>query len=84
MEEEIRLKNQIERIRKDINRLEVDKKKKFQEGIGSDLIKKKMHLRINMRLVPFFAGNKLNAYFIITVISCAYSNHLTNDAILID
>ena len=42
MEEEIRLKNQIERIRKDINRLEKDKKKKFQEGIGSDLIKKKM------------------------------------------
>lgn len=42
MEEEIRLKNQIERIRKDINRLEKDKKKKFQDGIGSDLIKKKM------------------------------------------
>ena len=42
MEEEIRLKNQIERIRKDINRVEKDKKKKFQEGIGWDLIKKKM------------------------------------------
>ncbi len=42
MEEEIRLKNQIERIRKDINRLEKDKKKRFQEGIGADLIKKKM------------------------------------------
>jgi len=41
-EEEIRLKNQIERIRKDINRIEKEKKKKFQEGIGSDLIKKKM------------------------------------------
>ena len=41
-EEEIRLKNQIERIRKDINRVEKGKKKKFQEGIGSDLIKKKM------------------------------------------
>ena len=42
MGEEIRLKNQIERIRKDINRLEKDKKKRFQDGIGSDLIKKKM------------------------------------------
>jgi hypothetical protein len=41
-EEEIRLKNQIERIRKDINRIEKEKKKKFQEGVGSDLIKKKM------------------------------------------
>jgi hypothetical protein len=42
MEEEIRLKNQIERIRKDINRIEKEKKKRFQEGIGSDMIKKKM------------------------------------------
>jgi len=42
MGEEIRLKNQIERIRKDINRIEKEKKKKFQEGIGADLIKKKM------------------------------------------
>ncbi|HEC88002.1 MAG TPA: chromosome assembly protein [Thermoplasmata archaeon] len=42
MQEEIRLKNQIERIRKDINRIEKEKKKKFQEGIGADLIKKKM------------------------------------------
>ena len=42
MGEEIRLKNQIERIRKDINRVEKEKKKKFQEGIGADLIKKKM------------------------------------------
>ena len=41
-EEEIRLKNQIERIRKDIHHLEKEKKKKFQEGIGGDLIKKKM------------------------------------------
>jgi len=41
-EEEMRLKNQVERIRKDINRIEKEKKDKFQEGIGADLIKKKM------------------------------------------
>ena len=41
-EEEIRLKNRMERIRKDINKLEKEKKQKFQEGIGSDLMKKKM------------------------------------------
>ncbi|MCQ1534468.1 chromosome assembly protein [Methanosarcina sp. KYL-1] len=41
-EEEIRLKNRMERIRKDINRIEKDKKQKFQEGVGSDLMKKKM------------------------------------------
>jgi len=42
MGEEIRLKNQIERIRRDINGIEKEKKKKFQEGVGADLIKKKM------------------------------------------
>lgn len=41
-EEEMRLKNQVERIRKDINRLEKEKKKRFEEGVGADLIKKKM------------------------------------------
>ena len=41
-EEEIRLKNRMERIRKDINKIEKDKKQKFQEGVGADLMKKKM------------------------------------------
>lgn len=40
--EEIRLKNRMERIRKDINKIEKDKKQKFQDGVGSDLMKKKM------------------------------------------
>jgi len=40
-EEEIRLKNQI-RLRREINRIEKEKKKKFEEGIGADLMKKKM------------------------------------------
>lgn len=41
-EEEIRLKNRMERLRKDINKIEKDKKQKFQEGVGSDMMKKKM------------------------------------------
>jgi seryl-tRNA synthetase len=41
-EEEIRLKNQIERARKEINKLEKEKKTRFQEGVGADLLKKKM------------------------------------------
>jgi predicted ribosome quality control (RQC) complex YloA/Tae2 family protein len=41
-EEEIRLKNQIERARKEINKLEKEKKTLFQEGVGADLLKKKM------------------------------------------
>lgn len=41
-EEEIRLKNKIERARKEINKLEKEKKTRFQEGVGADLLKKKM------------------------------------------
>jgi len=41
-EEEIRLKNKIERARKEINKLEKEKKNRFQEGVGADLLKKKM------------------------------------------
>ena len=41
-EEEIRLKTQIERARKEINKLEKEKKNRFHEGVGADLLKKKM------------------------------------------
>jgi hypothetical protein len=41
-EEDIRLKNQCERLRREIDDCEKDKKKKFREGIGADLFKKKM------------------------------------------
>ena len=41
-EEEMKLKSRINRLRKEIEKIEKDKKRKFQEGVGSDLIKKKM------------------------------------------
>lgn len=41
-EEQMILRNQLERIRKDINRLDKEKKRKFEEGVGADLIKKKI------------------------------------------
>ncbi len=41
-EEEVRLKNRMERLRKDINKIEKDKKQKFQDGVGADMMKKKM------------------------------------------
>ncbi|WP_456366804.1 chromosome assembly protein [Thermococcus sp.] len=40
--EEIRLKNRLERLKKDINQIEKKKKQLFQEGIGADKLKKKM------------------------------------------
>ncbi|HJJ51320.1 MULTISPECIES: hypothetical protein [Methanocorpusculum] len=41
-EEELRLKSRINRLRKEIDTIEKDKKCLFNEGIGADLIKKKM------------------------------------------
>ena len=40
--EEIRLKNRLERLKKDINQIERKKKQLFQEGIGADKLKKRM------------------------------------------
>ncbi len=40
--EEIRLRNRLERLKKDINAIEKKKKQLFQEGIGADKLKKKM------------------------------------------
>ncbi len=40
--EEIRLKNRLERLKKDINTIEKKKKQLFQEGIGADKLKKRM------------------------------------------
>lgn len=41
-EEELKLKSRINRLRKEIDKIERDKKQKFAEGVGADLIKKKM------------------------------------------
>ena len=41
-EEELKLKSRINRLRKEIDKIERDKKEKFAEGVGADLIKKKM------------------------------------------
>ncbi|AIF70142.1 chromosome assembly protein [Palaeococcus pacificus DY20341] len=41
-EEEIRLRNRLERTKKEINSIEKKKKQLFQEGIGADVLKKKM------------------------------------------
>jgi len=41
-EEELRLKSRINRIRKEVDAIEKEKMRLFNEGVGADLIKKKM------------------------------------------
>ena len=60
-EEEMRLKNQIERMRKDIDRIERAKKEKFQEGIGADLLKKKI-LAQEIKQLDAEAKLKMNSF----------------------
>ncbi|MDO5845219.1 MAG: chromosome assembly protein [Methanocorpusculum sp.] len=55
-EEELRLKSRINRLRKEIDIIEKDKKKLFNEGVGADLIKKKM---IAQELKQLDMGGKL-------------------------
>ncbi|AIU70308.1 chromosome assembly protein [Thermococcus eurythermalis] len=40
--EEIRLRNRLERLKRELNQIEKKKKQLFQEGIGADKLKKKM------------------------------------------
>jgi len=44
-EEELRLKSKINRLRKEIDRIEREKKQKLAEGVGADLLKKMMLLQ---------------------------------------
>ncbi|MEM2030874.1 MAG: hypothetical protein QXV35_05960 [Archaeoglobaceae archaeon] len=40
--EELRLRNRLDRIKRDVNEIEKKKKQLFQEGVGADFLKKKM------------------------------------------
>ncbi|MEM2787974.1 MAG: hypothetical protein QXJ58_06870 [Archaeoglobaceae archaeon] len=40
--EELRLRNKLDRIKRDVNEIEKKKKQLFQEGVGADFLKKKM------------------------------------------
>lgn len=88
-EEEIRLKNQLERLRKDINRIEKDKKKKFEEGIGADLTKKKMlaqeikqlDLEAKLLLKNFMTTHKKYAFITNLVAIKKYEKQLENSPV---
>jgi hypothetical protein len=60
-EEEIRLRTHCERVRKEIDDNEKEKKKKFREGVGADLFKKKM-LAQEMQSLDMEAKLKLRSF----------------------
>jgi hypothetical protein len=60
-EEEMRLQNHIELARKDIQKIEKQKKDLFKQGVGADLIKKKM-LSQQLKHLDMQAQLKIKAF----------------------
>ncbi|MFA4826344.1 MAG: chromosome assembly protein [Methanoregula sp.] len=60
-EEEMRLQNHIELARKDIQKIEKQKKDLFKQGVGADLIKKKM-LAQQLKHLDMQAQLKIKAF----------------------
>ena len=60
-EEEVRLQNHIELARKDIQKIEKQKKDLFKQGVGADLIKKKM-LSQQLKHLDMQAQLKIKAF----------------------
>lgn len=60
-EEEMRLENHIELARKDIQKIEKQKKDLFKQGVGADLIKKKM-LAQQLKHLDMQAQMKIKAF----------------------
>jgi hypothetical protein len=84
--EEIRLKNQIERARKEINKLEKEKKVRFQEGVGADLLKKKMlaqeikqlDMEVQLKTQKFMAMHKQFMFISNLVVIKQFEKELKN------
>jgi len=62
-EEGIRLRNQLERTKKNIDRLEKEKKKKILEGVGADVLRKKI-LAQEIRQIDMEGKMELKSFLI--------------------
>lgn len=62
-EESMRLRNQLERTKKNIDRLEKEKKKKILEGVGADALRKKM-LAQEIRQIDMEGKMELKSFLI--------------------
>jgi len=62
-EEGMRLRNQLERTKKNIDRLEKEKKKKILEGVGADALRKKM-LAQEIRQIDMEGKMELKSFLI--------------------
>jgi len=88
-EEEMRLQNHIELARKDILKLEKQKKDLFKQGVGADLIKKKMlaqqikHLDVQaqMKIKQFMTMHKQYMFVSNLVVVKKYEKELKQNKI---
>jgi len=88
-EEEMRLQNHIELARKDIQKIEKQKKDLFKQGVGADLIKKKMiaqqlkHLdmQAQLKIKQFMTMHKQYMFVSNLVVVKAYEKELKQNKI---
>lgn len=85
-EEEIRLRNRLERTKKEIERIEKKKKQLFQEGIGADVLKKRMlaqeikslDMEQKLRLRDFTTAQKQYTFVKNLIVVKKYEKELKN------
>lgn len=88
-EEELKLKSRINRLRKEIDKIEKQKKDKFKEGVGADLIKKKMiaqelkqlDMEVKLKVKNFMALHKQFMFVSNLVVIKKYQRDLQKTAL---
>ncbi|MEM4945921.1 MAG: hypothetical protein QXU31_06390 [Archaeoglobaceae archaeon] len=87
--EELRLRNKLDRIKKDVNEIEKKKKQLFQEGVGADFLKKKMiaqemkslDLEQKLRMKDFMTAQRQHTLIKNLVIVKRYQRELESQGI---
>lgn len=88
-EEEMRLRNRLERLKKDVDDIEKKKKKLFEDGVGADFLKKKMlaqeikslDLEQKLKMRDFMTAQKQHTFIKNLIIVKKYQRELETQGI---
>lgn len=88
-EEEMRLRNRLERLKRDVDGIEKKKKKLFEDGVGADFLKKKMlaqeikslDLEQKLKMRDFMTAQKQHTFIKNLVIVKKYQRELETQGI---
>ncbi len=88
-EEEMRLRNRLERLKRDVDEIEKKKKKLFDDGVGADFLKKKMlaqeikslDLEQKLKMRDFMTAQKQHTFIKNLIIVKKYQKELETQGI---